>query len=40
MKDPERYGVIELDGDGTPVGIEEKPGQPAFQSRGNGALFL
>ena len=28
VRDPERYGVVELDGDGRPVGIEEKPAEP------------
>jgi glucose-1-phosphate thymidylyltransferase len=28
VKDPERYGVIEFDGDGRAVSIEEKPAQP------------
>jgi len=28
VNDPERYGVVELDDKGTPVGLEEKPSQP------------
>ncbi|MEM7788750.1 MAG: glucose-1-phosphate thymidylyltransferase RfbA [Bacteroidota bacterium] len=28
VRDPERYGVVELDADGRPVSIEEKPAQP------------
>jgi glucose-1-phosphate thymidylyltransferase len=28
VRDPQRYGVVELDGDGRPVGIEEKPAHP------------
>jgi glucose-1-phosphate thymidylyltransferase len=28
VHDPERYGVVEFDGDGTVVGIEEKPARP------------
>jgi glucose-1-phosphate thymidylyltransferase len=28
VKDPERYGVIEFDGQGKAIGIEEKPKQP------------
>ena len=28
VHDPERYGVVEFDGDGRVVGIEEKPAQP------------
>ena len=28
VSDPERYGVVELDKDGTAIGLEEKPQQP------------
>ena len=28
VKDPERYGVVEFDGNGTVIGIEEKPKKP------------
>ena len=28
VTDPERYGVVEFDGDGKPVGIVEKPKEP------------
>jgi glucose-1-phosphate thymidylyltransferase len=28
VSDPERYGVVELDGDGRPLNIEEKPARP------------
>jgi glucose-1-phosphate thymidylyltransferase len=28
VKDPERYGVVELDGKGRPISIEEKPTKP------------
>jgi glucose-1-phosphate thymidylyltransferase len=28
VRDPQRYGVVELDGDGRPTAIEEKPAQP------------
>jgi glucose-1-phosphate thymidylyltransferase len=28
VRDPERYGVIELDRDGRPISIEEKPAKP------------
>src|SRR5262245_5582105 len=28
VRDPERYGVVELDAEGQAVSIEEKPGQP------------
>ncbi|MBX3734137.1 MAG: NTP transferase domain-containing protein [Verrucomicrobiae bacterium] len=28
VSDPERYGVVELDGEGRPIALEEKPPQP------------
>ena len=28
VRDPERYGVVEFDGEGVAIGIEEKPAQP------------
>ena len=28
VKDPQRYGVVEFDADGTVIGIEEKPEKP------------
>ena len=28
VRDPERYGVVEFDGEGTAIGIEEKPSRP------------
>ena len=28
VRDPERYGGVELDGTGRPVNLEEKPAQP------------
>ena len=28
VRDPERYGVVEFDGQGTAIGIEEKPSRP------------
>lgn len=28
VSDPERYGVVEIDGEGNPVSIEEKPDEP------------
>ena len=40
VKDPERYGVIELDRDGRPIGLEEKPQPPAIAVCGHRPLFL
>jgi glucose-1-phosphate thymidylyltransferase len=28
VRDPKRYGVVEFDGEGKVLGIEEKPAQP------------
>jgi len=39
VKDPERYGVIELDARGTPVSIEEKPGKPRSNFAVPGVYF-
>jgi glucose-1-phosphate thymidylyltransferase len=39
VKDPERYGVIELDGGGAPVGIEEKPKHPRSNLAVTGLYF-
>jgi glucose-1-phosphate thymidylyltransferase len=39
VKDPERYGVIELDDDGMPVGIEEKPANPRSNLAVTGLYF-
>ena len=39
VKDPERYGVIELDDEGTPVGIEEKPANPRSNLAVTGLYF-
>ena len=39
VRDPQRYGVIELDGDGRPVGIEEKPAQPRSHWAAVGLYF-
>lgn len=40
VKDPERYGVIELAKDGTPISIEEKPKQPKSQYVVPGIYFF
>jgi glucose-1-phosphate thymidylyltransferase len=39
VKDPERYGVIELDGGGRVLGIEEKPPQPKSHYAAVGLYF-
>jgi glucose-1-phosphate thymidylyltransferase len=39
VRDPERYGVIELDADGKPVSIEEKPAQPRSHWAAVGLYF-
>jgi glucose-1-phosphate thymidylyltransferase len=39
VKDPERYGVVELDGEGDPVSIEEKPAQPRSSYAVTGLYF-
>lgn len=39
VRDPERYGVVELGEDGKPVGIEEKPAQPASNLAVAGLYF-
>ena len=39
MKDPERYGVVEFDGDGTAIGIEEKPAKPRSNYAVTGLYF-
>ena len=40
VKDPERYGVIELDKSGKPVGIEEKPKVPKSRYAVTGLYFF
>jgi glucose-1-phosphate thymidylyltransferase len=40
VTDPERYGVVEFDGQGRAVSIEEKPKAPALELGGDGAVFL
>jgi glucose-1-phosphate thymidylyltransferase len=39
VKDPERYGVVEFDADGKPVGLEEKPTRPKSSYALTGLYF-
>jgi glucose-1-phosphate thymidylyltransferase len=39
VRDPERYGVVELDAEGRAVGIEEKPAQPRSSYAVTGLYF-
>ncbi len=39
VKDPQRYGVLEIDADGRPLGIEEKPAQPRSDFAVTGLYF-
>jgi glucose-1-phosphate thymidylyltransferase len=39
VKDPERYGVVELDASGRPVGLEEKPTHPKSRYAVTGLYF-
>lgn len=39
VKDPERYGIIEFDGQGTVLSIEEKPAQPRSRYAVTGLYF-
>ena len=39
VRDPERYGVVELDGAGRPISLEEKPTQPRSHYAVTGLYF-
>ena len=39
VKDPERYGIIEFNKNGVPVGIEEKPSKPKSHWAVTGLYF-
>jgi glucose-1-phosphate thymidylyltransferase len=39
VKDPERYGVVEFDQSGTPIGLEEKPERPKSSYAVTGLYF-
>ena len=39
VRDPERYGVVELDGEGSPLSIEEKPERPRSNYAVTGLYF-
>jgi glucose-1-phosphate thymidylyltransferase len=39
VRDPERYGVIEFDQDGKPIGLEEKPAKPRSPYAVTGLYF-
>ena len=39
VKDPERYGVVEFDGKGRAIGIEEKPAKPRSRYAVTGLYF-
>ena len=40
VKDPQRYGVVELDDEGKALSLEEKPKKPAVQPGRDRTLFL
>lgn len=39
VRDPERYGVVEFDGDGRAIGLEEKPAKPRSSYAVTGLYF-
>lgn len=39
VSDPERYGVVEFDGKGTPIGLKEKPSKPRSRYAVTGLYF-
>lgn len=39
VKDPERYGIVELDAEGRPIGLEEKPKDPKSHYAVTGLYF-
>lgn len=39
VKDPERYGIVELDAEGHPIGLEEKPKHPKSHYAVTGLYF-
>jgi glucose-1-phosphate thymidylyltransferase len=39
VKDPERYGVVEFDTEGAPIGLEEKPARPKSSYAVTGLYF-
>jgi len=39
VRDPERYGVVEFDGDGRAIGLEEKPAKPRSHYAVTGLYF-
>ena len=39
VKDPERYGVVEIDGNGIAISLEEKPVQPTIKTAVPGIYF-
>jgi glucose-1-phosphate thymidylyltransferase len=39
VRDPERYGVVEFDGDGRAIGLEEKPARPESNYAVTGLYF-
>lgn len=40
VRDPQRYGVVELDGDENPLSLEEKPSQPKSRYAVTGLYFF